>query len=855
MVVKPITMNTVNMRKNYKLDTREETNVSRLYETARISIVENHDEWAIKEAMSNYFKSCSTKKNIDREYGRCLSLLEGLYDQKKYQLFEEMKTYFGNYVLPYHPDMKSVKEQTKKYNIGESNIIELCSIAENYRLCDRVLNNHEKISKRFHVDSLFEKKLIDFDDMIFNLCEMVDTYTMRPPVKMEIAIEEAKYQLDRYDIDYNESKLIESVTDYFLSREDNSSSNLSFDYGHILKESKFISERACDLVKYITEGYTESDSSDPLSLLESMSSDNEIQKLMNKYKMEEEKSDTKMRQVLNKIFTKDPALVVEELPDILKWVRNFGVLLVAAVSAPAGLVALIANSFLKSNLEKDRMAKVIRYFNAEKDKMEDKMYSYDSEEKQEKIQKYIDALDDAIEKMKKYENNLYTDDQNSDREFEDEGFDESYNLESMNKLVLNNLITDSQEAAEFITTVGDRVLNEKKAKKTEIKDNIDESTYPKYISDNGRIDIVLCSYDISNVEDKYALSETAETIISTVNNMIYNKCGKVYGIFKENTLDFCFKSKFSISTTLAEDVAIQNTMADSDIMRVSNILEASSNITNLYHSPISNIKKVLESKDLYKLSQSQIEYLFEAWSLYGVPFDTPYMMTVFSKYGSMLCECGDYLIEDELARKCGSCATSYNTEASIEDQIEGINTMNQIISEGVNLNSLKLAMMSFQKKAKDFNAKQKEISRDMDATFNHFIKSIKQTYTVDHREQIIRGQVNPSLSKIIKMGIGLAALGVASNSIVLPAIAAVAGLAQSKHISYKEKKLILDEIDIELKVLDREIKRVEDGNKSSKKYRTLLTYQKNLQNERARILYGLKKSGKLTSVPKLGGDD
>ena len=197
MVAKPISMNTVNMRKNYKLDTREETNVSRLYETARISIVENHDDQSIKEAMSNYFKSCSTKKNIDREYGRCLSLLEGLYDQKKYQLLEEMKTYFGNYVLPYHPDMKSVKEQTKKYNIGESNIIELCSIAENYRLCDRVLNNHEKISKRFHVDSLFEKKLIDFDDMIFNLCEMVDTYTMRPPVKMEIAIEEAKYQFSQ----------------------------------------------------------------------------------------------------------------------------------------------------------------------------------------------------------------------------------------------------------------------------------------------------------------------------------------------------------------------------------------------------------------------------------------------------------------------------------------------------------------------------------------------------------------------------------------------------------------------------------------------------------------------------------
>ncbi|MBR1988138.1 MAG: hypothetical protein IKA36_03755, partial [Clostridia bacterium] len=247
-----------------------------------------------------------------------------------------------------------------------------------------------------------------------------------------------------------------------------------------------------------------------------------------------------MRQVLNKIFTKDPALVVDDLPDIFKWVRNFGVLLATAVSVPAGLVSLILNSFLKSNLEKDRMKKVIKYFEAEKDKAEDKLYSYSSESKQKQIQNYVDALENAIERLKNYENTLYTDEYNSEREFED---DDEYTTESMNKIILNNLISDSQEAAEFIVTIGDKILHDQKAKKTEAKDAIDESSYFKYITENGRFDMVLVSYDITNVKDKYKLSESLDTIVSTVNNMIYNKSGRVVLSFGESAVDLRFVSK------------------------------------------------------------------------------------------------------------------------------------------------------------------------------------------------------------------------------------------------------------------------------------------------------------------------
>ena len=560
-----------------------------------------------------------------------------------------------------------------------------------------------------------------------------------------------------------------------------------------------------------------------------------------------------MRQVLNKIFTKDPALVVDDLPDIFKWVRNFGVLLATAVSVPAGLVSLILNSFLKSNLEKDRMKKVIKYFEAEKDKAEDKLYSYSSESKQKQIQNYVDALENAIERLKNYENTLYTDEYNSEREFED---DDEYTTESMNKIILNNLISDSQEAAEFIVTIGDKILHDQKAKKTEAKDAIDESSYFKYITENGRFDMVLVSYDITNVKDKYKLSESLDTIVSTVNNMIYNKSGRVVLSFGESAVDLRFVSKCKIVTSLAEETVINNAITDSDKMRICTIMEAADNLSKLEESSITKVREAMLSNRVYKLDRSQLETVFEAWSLYGVPIEESDMMLGFSRWGSMMYDCGEYVTEDEMARKAQSFANDFNKNATVTEQLEGIEIMNQVLlTEKFDLNSLKLAMMSFKKKAKDFDAKQKEMSRDMDIAFNHFIKSLKSAYSVDHREQIIRGQVNPSLSKIIKIGIGLAVVGVASNSIVLPAIGALGMLAQSKHMSTKEKKLILDEIDIELKVLDREIKKVEDSGKSTKKYRTLLTYQKNLQNERARILYGLKRSGRLTSVPKMKGED
>ena len=64
-------------------------------------------------------------------------------------------------------------------------------------------------------------------------------------------------------------------------------------------------------------------------------------------------------------------------------------------------------------------------------------------------------------------------------------------------------------------------------------------------------------------------------------------------------------------------------------------------------------------------------------------------------------------------------------------------------------------------------------------------------------------------------------------------------MATSKALTEKERKLLLDEIDIELKVLERELDNV-NSDTSSAKYRQLITYKKNLQRESQRIRYRIK---------------
>ena len=156
-------------------------------------------------------------------------------------------------------------------------------------------------------------------------------------------------------------------------------------------------------------------------------------------------------------------------------------------------------------------------------------------------------------------------------------------------------------------------------------------------------------------------------------------------------------------------------------------------------------------------------------------------------------------------------------------------------------------MQDAKTKAKNLSAKEQEMSKNLDATVSHFYNAAKQFITNDRREAIIKGSIIPSFSKTLKIGIVIA--GTAFIDPVIPIISLLGIIAISKKTTEKERALILDEIDIELKVVEKEIQ-MADSNNDTRKMRTLITYQKKLMREKARIKYNIKVGQDLP-----GGDD
>lgn len=172
-----------------------------------------------------------------------------------------------------------------------------------------------------------------------------------------------------------------------------------------------------------------------------------------------------------------------------------------------------------------------------------------------------------------------------------------------------------------------------------------------------------------------------------------------------------------------------------------------------------------------------------------------------------------------------------NTLILLDEQLQTVN-------ESV-LNTIKLALHNAKDKIKKFDAKQREMWRTLDAYANKFMNSIEDSKDNDRRNAIIQGKTIPSFSKCVKTAIALAGAGVVTANVMVPIIGAVGLLARSNHLDNKERQQLMDEIEIELKALDKEIE-LADKEDDLDKYRKLLRMQKKLQHEYQRIRYKRK---------------
>ena len=159
------------------------------------------------------------------------------------------------------------------------------------------------------------------------------------------------------------------------------------------------------------------------------------------------------------------------------------------------------------------------------------------------------------------------------------------------------------------------------------------------------------------------------------------------------------------------------------------------------------------------------------------------------------------------------------------------------------LNNIRLALKGLNAKLKGAANEHRTKVKMFDASVRRYVKNIQDARSNERREQIIKGSVIPSFSKCMRFAILLAGMGVGVATgiipVMVPVITAIGGLALDKHLTEKEKMLLLDEIDTELDVIDKELQ-LADNNNQLNKYRALMRYKKDLQRQYQRIRYNIR---------------
>lgn len=720
-----------------------------------------------EEAVPKVRNAKETNSNLRRKLGRMKSKIATKIDNNINDAKSEILGKIHAAQNNYNNNSKKLKNNIKSglgmksqvrneaYIAGYENMIKTFS---KYEDCDRILENYDKISRRFNLERLFieNTRINGFEDTVNELCKFIETYDMPNIVKYNTVIETAWYGFENNDIEYNQKKMIEAATDYFLMKP-----NGYNDCKRILENTTIINPKYMPAnMQVITELDPEDENSNVFKMnveikdqIMEMSSivmeDTNFNKIFNDFKkQEDEHKENKLMMLVRKLYTKNVSNIVDETPNFLNWIRLVFVLGTCALNPVLGVITFIGDIFARLHFERDETEKMIKCFENEIKKSETKMKSINDPEEKQRLKEYINSLKKANQKINDYYDKMLTD-KELDKKFDDSSTD----VDSFEDIKIDITSDNDDDDWDDFDWDDDSFL-ESAVNTISIIDNLTDE-----LKDFNTIGMdTITNMDIFNADDIDSLAKLSVMYPEVwgpelMENAFY---GELYKI-KKGRITF-----------------------ESSITRFQMI--------NAYESGI---------KTIHSFKPDQFTTVKEA--VYNL----------------------NNLIES----------------AEAIDQIIYAHKNKNLMVEGSFMNSIKLASEKLKKTMVKLSDKDKTISKNIDVSLSQFKKSMENTLTNENREAVIKGSVLPSASKIIKLAITTGAIW-----LVNPAVAVIGALGylglSAKHKA-KERQLILDELETELKICEKYIDIAESKN-DMKSLKQLYSIQKNLQRQHQRIRYKMK---------------
>lgn len=657
---------------------------------------------------------------------------------------------------------QKAKQEAAEY--AYQRIIDECTKAI---YCDRILENYNRISKRFNIDRIIQENIYinGIEDTINEICHLVETYDVPDKVKFNTTLESVWYGFHKNYVDCSNERMVTAITDYYLAKGNNRKAcSKLLEASMIVKKSDYKGD-----LEVIQEEEPEDDDENlneavlqdsirryvagdrgvsDIKLVKEASNFNSI---FEKFRAsDEEHKENKLQFLVRKLYSRSVDDIIDGTPSLLNYIRIVFILGTVAINPVLGAIAAIADVFISLHMSRNETEKMIKFFEKEIETTDKKMASSKNAEEKDRLKKYKDQLKKSKEKIEEYYDEMLT----------DKEMDAKYDADSDSVDSFKDIIGDDDEDSDDFS---DDDFN------FDDDDFEDFNEAVKFIPVVGRL---VEEYDNLPMQD----------IDRSDLEQILNMCPKL-------TYPICKVSHDRpdiIRPELLQD------FIDTRIDECKSI----------------NYEGFMKYKELYILKECK--------ELLAHPINENKLNTIYNA-------AFDLAISNEL----------YKTLNSIREACQTYTTF----TEASFTNSIALASEKLKKTLTKMSDKEKQISKNIDVAANNTKKAVERSLTTDNRESVIKGSILPSASKTIKLAITGA--GLAFINPALAVIGVLGFLGMNKKYKAKERQMVIDELEIELKMCEKYIDIAESKN-DMKALKKLLTIQRELQRQLQRVKYKMK---------------
>lgn len=146
----------------------------------------------------------SLKRRLGMHKNKANKVLKGLIDRQ-----EKLKTNVPSKETNETDDENVEVKEFYSKALDEANL---------YCTADRIIKNYNEISRRFNIDHLIASKVTSINkahNAAVNICEFVETYSLSPKQKLQVALESTLWGLTKNGCPFNPKSVARSIIEFF----------------------------------------------------------------------------------------------------------------------------------------------------------------------------------------------------------------------------------------------------------------------------------------------------------------------------------------------------------------------------------------------------------------------------------------------------------------------------------------------------------------------------------------------------------------------------------------------------------------------------------------------------------------